>query len=172
MNYVFLDIDQVLNNNDSIRAYTDFFDEKITKEELFNKLIIMPNKFIPQYVINGHHVLPELLDNLKILTNQYHENIVIVGISSWFELYNAEEIAEYLNLPIIDVVDSLVGGAINRENAILRWFKSNQIDYKNAKFVIFDDDHKGKTLKEFIPVDGKIGLTLANIKSAEEIFDE
>lgn len=168
MNYIFLDIDGVLNSQDYVLSHIDE-DCRIDKSKVkllaklvkkYDARIILSSSWRIRFEDNGeisksNHSAAVLL---KTLFNQY--NIDIFGKTKngignngkdiWYydQGQRAEEIREYINTNLTE----------------------------NDNYIIFDDEDYGKTLKEFgkhfIQTTWQKGLTEKSIKEAEYVLQK
>jgi len=168
MNYIFLDIDGVLNSQDYVLSHIDE-DIRIDKSKVallaklvkkYNARIILSSswriRFEDNGEISGSNSDAAIL--LKTLFNQY--NITIYsktkngignnGKNIWYfdQGQRADEIKDYINTNLT----------------------------KNDNYIVFDDDDFGGTLKDFgkhfIKTSWQTGLTENNIKEAEYVLQK
>lgn len=156
-NYIFLDIDGVLNSNVGWEKIEQFEQEHggYTKDSLpeINHLMFGENDGNL-----GSWVETRLIENLQLLVKMC--NAKVIGVSSWFtSRHDMEQVSEFLGIEISDL-SYYTGGGLERGRGVEKYVNDHGI----KKFVILDDSHEqmyeGKLLEEhLIRVDGREGFS-------------
>lgn len=164
-NYLFLDIDGVLNTKHSFNFLLDYLSQKITEEEMNKEVKIMPLNFETE-LLNSDHVYLPFLNKLKnfIVRN----NVKVIGISSWFSQYETEEVSNFMGFDIVGKIDSTLGCGIVRTEGLKKYFKDHNKDINKVNYVIFDDCPEGYNTPHFLHIKNNIDDNV--IRQAEQIL--
>lgn len=173
MKYLFLDIDQVLNNAESHGYLVKCCEKKISREELDQFVKIMPCKYFNDDNINFDHVYIPIWKMLKDFIEK--NDLVVVGISSWFSAlgirYEFDDIVKFLEYPMVDHTRYCGGSGKGRNDSILEYLKENNAEH--CPYIILDDIYQGYySLDHLVHINGRIGLTEEDLKKAEKILNE
>lgn len=159
-NYLFLDIDGVLNSKESFKYYSKLKKGLISRKEFDEKIKIMPidEKYGKMDVLSSDHVF---IPDLNLLIDFINENnIKVVGISSWFIQYELKEISKFLGIDIIDRSEYCGGSGSQRSEGVDLFFKKIGKNKNEVNYVIFDDSPDGYTTENFLIVKKKIDYEL------------
>lgn len=167
-NYLFLDIDGVLNSKESFEFYSKLKKKKITEEVFYQYIKIMPidKKYGTSKLLSSDHVFIPYLNLLKKFIKE--NNIKVIGISSWFISYDIKEISNFMDIPFVGQSIYCGGSGIQRTEGVYEYFKSINKKLEDVNYVIFDDDDKYETTKH-LKVEKRIDLEL--IEKAKKILN-
>lgn len=153
-NYIFLDIDGVLNCGKGLENYESLLQK--------NELILTEMGWIEKPLLRQLHDFV------------YKTDSKIVGVSSWFiNRDKVREISKAIKLPIF-AISYNVGGGYARGLGVLNWLKDNHYDHKKDKFVIFDNDTECHTMYFYpsVQINGYEGLSASHIKQAFDFYSK
>lgn len=149
-NYIFLDIDGVLND------YKDHLD------------ILNPQCQNNFYKINESSFIEK--NKLRLLHDLvYKTQSEIIGISDWFILYDKEVIEKIIKLPIFDVIEKTTSDVRGFE--ILKWLENRNYSSKKDFFVVLDDIQKRSFKYPKVNIKSTEGFTKENYKEALSYFN-
>ena len=141
-NYLFLDIDGVLNSKESFAYYFMLRKKAITEKEFYEKIKIMPidEKYGKMKILSTDHVFVPHLDLLISFINEY--NLKVVGISSWCIQQPREEISIFMGIDISGKSQNCGGSANQRTESVNLCFEKTGKSLDQVNYVIFDDDNE------------------------------
>lgn len=175
MNYIFLDIDGVLN---SVRSLIANYGLDAIDKPLSTQLGLAGSLFYPVAFEREHLQLDELaVKLLKHIVEKYNSKIIISStqrIGSCIEHFH--KMFELYGWDTHNVITGFtpITKLMHRGDDIKQWFIDHDISEEATNYVIIDDcnDVHNSQLKKFVHIDAEYGLTHKHLEQIDDIFQK
>ena len=173
MNYIFLDVDGVLNSDQHFKEIYEKETGSILKSPKDNNEYYKLQLYLYSYFCNTRGPLNvpfdyECINNLAMLVNDTNSNIVLS--SNWREYKKGVKMVKQI-LSFFDIEDRLIGKTesiptSNRDREILGYLWTNNCEH----FVILDDYLCTTFMDYTVWTDPFYGLTKKDVEKAKKIL--